>query len=432
MAGRGRMGVRQTAFKNQRKKALGKRAVGPKTQTQSQPKPRAARTQARPVVIMQRQPQVQQRPVTTLQAGITQARNDLFDAFTNTKPLPDSLTFGHFTPCRSYIQFGISTAFSTSSSLTANSVANTSTSTPNCDLCVWINWQPSAVSAILFNCNNGTVPGTSLVQMIGAPQFFPTTYNPATAAASFPTGVPDSARPIRTSIRISCTTQEVNRQGGVSCVVLPQGIGLTKWASGSAGSAGIFPYGSSNCNLGIGEATRFGGISGMGIASIVALLNGQGAEFIPASALANKSHQWDLTPASFVGFHSYTGWQQATTVDATPTTYAGQSLNTSNNMTNLCSWVDLQAFASDSELNVSNAIFVFKGAGLTNPQTYNIEIAHMIAARFQANTLLANSAVLPSPDPSGVVQKSAAAISAAGSAPRPTRGGRNGSRVRTK
>jgi len=213
---------------------------------------------------------------------------------------------------------------------------------------------------------------------------------------------------MRTSVRISCTTQATNRAGGVSSIVLPQNIDVPE----------VYPYGTlqSSTNSTIGY---FGAMDSAGIAKFSALLNGSGATFTSAESLANNAMQWDLTPASFIGFHTYEDWFQQTTADGSPQTVKSYDLNSAtaaNPMRNLMTYADLLKYCTQSDLNVCNALFVFRGQDLS-AQSYQVEISHMIAARFSANTLLATGAVSPAPDPSGVVQQAAAAVQATGSAP---------------
>jgi len=342
----------------------------------------------------------------------------LFDAFSNTNPLPDSMTFGHFTPCRSYYSFGITTAW-LEAVPAANTVTQTVTpvSTPS-DICMWFNWQPSGMTALMFQASDKH----SQFIMVGAPQFFPSTS--VSNTLTYASGTPQQIRPMRTSIRISCTTTEINRAGGVTSIIVPQNITLP---AGNT-QTGVYSYGTAANALAPTTTAYYGAISPGGISSILKLLNGSGSSFASATTLANETKQWDLTPSSYVGFHTYQNWQQVATIDASPSTLSSVSIlstQTASVLNNLATNVDVLAFVGDDALNVCNALFLFRGKDLP-VQSYQVEVAHMVAARFPANTLLANGSILPRKDPSNRVSDSATEIQAGGSGGRTV--GRNGPR----
>lgn len=345
----------------------------------------------------------------------------LFDAFRQVRPVRDSYTYGHFTPCRSYVSFGVSTSWTMpvatagSNTLTAGSTTNTASYTALQDICLWLNWMPNGISAILFATTAGGT-GTN-VQMIGAPQFFPTTTtgSGATTTAVVDTKHPLQVRPMRTSIRITCTTPPINRAGGVAAVIIPQNITLPV----TLGTGGFTGYGSTNVHISAitGSTTpppiattEFGMISQAAIQSITPLLSGQGGTFVAVDDF-HKPHQWNIPPASFMGYHTYEPWQDVITPDASPSIFSGFSLTAGASAANVCQLTDLNNFATSSALNMSNALFIFRGSGFANPQTYNVEISHMIAGRFSANSLLANSAIPPAPDPGNSLGRAAAALS---------------------
>lgn len=337
----------------------------------------------------------------------------MFDAFTNTQPLPDSMTFGNFTPCRSYFSFGLTTEWLNpvaSGSLAFGATTNIATSQANRDVCMWVNWQPSGVTAILFSTS---INGPAAVQMVGAPQFFPTTNSTTTVYG--PSGMPVQLRSMRTSVRITNTTPQTKRQGGVASVVIPQNIILPISTGNGIGGYGstlatVTAYSGFDGTPAVpAAATYYGAISQSGVQSITPLLNGAGAHFTGCEEF-DHAHQWDLPPASYIGFHSYDAWQRVTTPDASPTSFNGVNLTSTAGIPNAMTFSDLTNFATNSALNVSNALFVFKGEGFADPQSYNIEIATMDAARFPANTLLANSAVPGKPDLDNAIQRLSALV----------------------
>jgi len=344
----------------------------------------------------------------------------MFDAFTCTAPLPDSMTFGHFTPCRSYYSFALTTNWNRAD-ITTNSVTQAGVATVvQQDCMLWFNWQPSGVTAIWFTIDSSNAR-ISPVQMIGAPQFFPTSVT-SSGVFTIPSGTPQQVRPMRTSIRISNTSVEQTRAGGVTAIIVPQNITLS--ANPTNITAGISAYGTA-ANAGAPTSPQyFGSITPFGQTYLTSLLSGSGASFHTASELAQCPMQWDLTPSSFIGFHSYQNWNQPNTPDASPATLASPivtSTGTSQGYPNTMVYTDLVNFTNDSALNVCNALFLFKGTGLA-AQSYNVEVSSMIAARFPANSLLANNSVMPRGDRTGSVTQEAGNLQAAGAAGRPVSG----------
>jgi len=346
--------------------------------------------------------------------------NRIFDAFTNLDPLPDDMTFGHFTPCKSYTSFGISTYWSNpkilSDHLQYGTANNIYVENALSDVLLWLNWNPNGMSAAFLATSLGY---NTAVQMIGAPQFFPSTLSGTTVTG--PSGTPVQLRPMRTSVRISCTTPVNTRAGGVSAVIVPQNISMPANASN-----GFVGYGStaatvtSYVNLNGSPPAASGyyaGVTAPAIASLMPLFNGPGACFTGCEEFAHTK-QWDITPASYVGFHSYLPWNQVTTPDSSLGTYAGVNLSSAAGIANAMTYTDFTSFVNDSGLNVCNALFLFKGAGLTNAQSYNVEISHMDAARFPANTLLAANAVTGKTDKAGLVVAKSKDAQSKGSIPR--------------
>jgi len=344
----------------------------------------------------------------------------MFDAFTNSAPLPDNYTFGHYTPCRSHYSFGVTTDWWNDDSIVAGSGLNTTGVKALRDIAIWVNWQPSGCLAAIFALTPATLGGalfSSQPMMIGAPQFFPTAAMTAVNSADYASGTPVQARPIRTSVKVTCTTQAINRQGGIQAIALPQNIMFDANTGSVNPPYGICSYGSTN-SLSYTSAVAYGNFNSTAITTMQQLVQGQGSEFISSTAMSDNAIQWDLTPASFSGFHEYLQWDATPTLDKTPSTFGGINNTVSGDFANAFMYSDLTAFGGNAQpLNMSNLLLIIKGAGFAAAQTYNVEIASMIAARFPANSLLANNATLPKRDPNNSVLEGARLKQAAGSPP---------------
>lgn len=345
-----------------------------------------------------------------------QPSSRLFDAFSNSQPLPDNYTFGHYTPCRSHYSFGITTNWWNDDTIVPFNTGNVGAVQAYRDLAVWINWQPSGILGVVFAMSNAANSGTltaSQPMIIGAPQFFPTANYANINSPIYASGTPVQARPIRTSVKVTCTTQTLTRQGGIQAIVLPQNIIFDN--NQSSLTYDVTSFGSINSTT-ANAAFAYGNLNLEAVTEIQQLVQGQGSEFISATSMADNAIQWDLTPASFSGFHEYLPWAQVPTLDRTPQTFSGVNNSVPGDFANAMSYNDLTAFSDDQQkLNMSNLLLIIKGAGFGSAQTYNVEIASMIAARFPANSLLANNALLPRRDPGDSVLQGARNKQASGS-----------------